>query len=391
MTDLSSVGDSGQWQALADRILGSSIELQSGENLLLSIDSIQLYPLAEALAAGAISRGAHSHMMIVPETLKESIRQVGSDAQASRSRVPEISAMSWADTFVDLRAMAPPTPGAKDESYWQRAALLKSAHGEVSTARWSNTRWCVVRVPTSPYAEFLHRPVDEFVREFFEGTLLEADPNWADLADRLRDVRTVRIQSADTDLSFSVAGRRWVLFDGKRNLPDGEIATAPLESSATGDILFSEPLVFGGCRVEGLRLRFDKGRATYVDSVSGGDFVQGLLASDEGAVRIGEFGLGLNPALKSWTEDLFFDEKIRGTVHIALGRSYPECGGVNDSLIHWDIVKDLRRTDRGPGGNLFFDGVPVIERGEYLLDRYGLDSVPRGPDPPNRRSSPRRQ
>ncbi len=369
VTDRNMLGDPALWQKLSDRILGSSVEVRNGDNLLLSIDSIQMYPLAEALAIGAISRGANYHLMVRPEHLNEVIRSVGNDAQASDSQVPAISAMTWADAFVDLRAMAPPVSGVQDQSYWRRAAQLKAAHGEVATARWSNTRWCVVRVPTVKYADFLGIAVDELLEEFFQGTLLDPDPIWAGLSDAFKDVRTVRIVSDDTDLSFSVVGRRWVLFDGKRNLPDGEIATAPLEASVNGEIFFQRPFVFGGCFIEGLRLGFEDGRAKCISAESGGDFVQRLLATDDGSTRVGEFGLGLNPALKSWTQDLFFDEKILGTAHIALGRSYPECGGENESLIHWDIVKDLRGTDPSQGGVVYLDGVPVLEEGELLFDR----------------------
>ncbi|MCJ7700185.1 MAG: aminopeptidase [Anaerolineales bacterium] len=359
--------DSLPWERLADRILDYSLALQLGENFLVSMTSIESYPLAAALVAGAVRRGAHPQIIMRPSEIDDLIRQVGTDEQAARSLSMELFGMNWADVYVDLRSLIPPVIRATASDYDRRAALLQSARGDVSTARWSQTRWCIVRVPTSDYAAYLGRPVDALFDDFFRGSVDDDGwRQWSDLAARLEDSRAVRIMTDDTDLTFSVAGRKWVLFDGKNNLPDGEIATAPLEHTATGYIEFPDALVFSGRRIKGLRMEFEYGRVTKVDAGPNSGFVKAILASDDGATRIGEFGIGLNSHIKDWTEDLFYDEKIVGTIHIALGRAYKECGGTNLSAIHWDLVKDLRPSESRKKGVVTIDDTVIID-GTNLL------------------------
>ena len=171
----------------------------------------------------------------------------------------------------------------------------------------------------------------------------------------------MRIHSPDTDLTLRTAGRSWVVFGGEANFPDGEIATAPLEDGVSGSITFPGAFVFAGETFEDLRLTFAEGRITRVEAARGAGLAKALLATDDGAARVGELGIGLNPRMATMTGDLFFDEKILGTVHIAMGRAYPQCGGTNHSALHWDIVKDLR----GPAaGSLVVDDTAYIDQGQ---------------------------
>ena len=360
--------DAGAWDRLADRILDYSVELREGENLTVTLNSPEVYPLSRALADGAIRRGAHHHALLHTDELDEAIRRFGTDGQARQRLSLELAAMSWADAHVALRGMVPPSDGVDDDDVRRRAALLRAAHGEVSAARWAETRWCVVRVPTPAYAKYLGRSPDSLLGDFLKGSVDDDGWSaWAGVPQALDGSREVRILADDTDLSFSVAGRTWVLFDGKKNLPDGEIATAPVESTVRGHISFADPIVFAGQRIGSLALEFSDGRVTGVDAGPSTPFVETILATDDGASRVGEFGIGLNRHITGWTQDLFFDEKIAGTTHIALGRAYPECGGTNQSAIHWDIVKDLRPTASRKPGAVHIDGVPVVEGAELLV------------------------
>lgn len=353
------------WRRLADRILDDSVALRAGENLQVTLTSAETYPLARALAEGAVRRGANCQAILHPEDLDEAIRRFGTDAQASAPLSLELEAMSWADAHVALRALVPPTDDAGNEAVGRRAALLRRAHGEVSAARWAETRWCIVRVPTTAYADYLGRPPSALLDEFVQGSISDDGwSRWAGLPGGLDGSREVRIVAEDTDLTLSVAGRTWKLFDGKHNVPDGEIATAPLETTTRGHITITDPLVFGGRRIDQLRLEFTDGRVTRVDAGASTTFVETILRTDEGASRVGEFGIGLNRYIKSWTQDLFFDEKIVGTAHIALGRAYPECGGINESAIHWDIVKDLRPGPSRSAGAVYVDGEAIVDAAE---------------------------
>ena len=155
------------------------------------------------------------------------------------------------------------------------------------------------------------------------------------------------------------------------NLPDGEVATAPVETTVEGHITFTDPLVFGGQRIDRLRLDFRGGRVTSVEAGPATGFVETIVATDDGASRVGEYGIGVNRHIESWTQDLFFDEKIVGTTHIALGRAYPECGGMNQSAIHWDIVKDLRPGPSRAGGAVYVDGEVVLDGAELRVPDGG--------------------
>jgi aminopeptidase len=172
----------------------------------------------------------------------------------------------------------------------------------------------------------------------------------------------VHIQGPGTDLRLGVAGRRFVAADGQRNMPDGEFFTGPVEDSAQGEITFHLPTTFGGREVAGVRLRFRDGVVVEASAERGEDLLHQMLDSDAGARRLGELGIGTNFQISRGTRSILFDEKIGGTVHLALGRSYPETGGVNESALHWDLICDLRQ-----GGTLTVDGVELQRDGTFRV------------------------
>ena len=202
---------------------------------------------------------------------------------------------------------------------------------------------------------------------FFNACLLDWEHvcrTWQGWADQLNQASTVRIVGKETDLSFSVQGRKWVVGDGKLNMPDGEIMTSPTTESIDGLIYFEFPGVLGGRLMHDIRLRWASGKLVEATASSNQDFLQAIVRSDAGASLIGEFAFGVNPHVTHFCKDILLDEKIGGTVHIALGRAYPECGGTNQSAIHWDIIKDTRKE-----GVVYIDGKVVLEKGKYLFGR----------------------
>jgi aminopeptidase len=179
--------------------------------------------------------------------------------------------------------------------------------------------------------------------------------------ERLARAKEVRIESEDTDLSLSVKGRDWVNSDGRRNMPSGEVFTGPHESSATGRIRFDVPSSPAGVHVEGVVLELRDGEVVSARADQGDEYLQRALATDEGARRLGELGIGTNFGIDRPVGTILFDEKIGGTVHLALGRSYPETGGKNESALHWDLICDLRG-----GGRITADGEVVQEDGRFV-------------------------
>jgi aminopeptidase len=198
--------------------------------------------------------------------------------------------------------------------------------------------------------------------EFVAGALFldRADPvaAWralsarqAQLVQRLSAAREIRIEAEGTDLRLDVAGRTWINSDGKRNMPSGEVFTGPHERSANGTIRFTIPSSPRGVEVSGIELTFRDGEVVAARAQRGEAYLRAAIATDEGARYLGELGIGTNPGIDRSTGSILFDEKMAGTVHLALGRSYPETGGQNSSALHWDMICDLR-----DGGRLTADG-----------------------------------
>jgi aminopeptidase len=175
--------------------------------------------------------------------------------------------------------------------------------------------------------------------------------------------KKIRVVAKGTDLTMSVAGRKWINCDGKANMPDGEIFTGPIEDSVEGVVSFSFPGFYYGREAEGIKLTFKKGRVTKATATRNEEFLKAMLDTDEGARRIGEFAIGTNPAIQRFTRNTLFDEKIGGTIHMALGASPRESGGVNESGVHWDIVNDMR-----DGGKIYADGKLIYKGGKFRID-----------------------
>jgi aminopeptidase len=181
---------------------------------------------------------------------------------------------------------------------------------------------------------------------------------FADLFDAADEVRIV---GDETDLRLSIAGRSMRVDAGGANIPGGEFFGCPVEDSAEGVITFSEfPAIYAGREIPGIRLRFESGRVVEASADANEEFLLETLDQDDGARRLGELGIGCNPGITRYMKNVLFDEKIDGTVHLALGNSVSEAGGSNESMIHWDIVKDLR-----PGGRIELDGVVVQQDGTW--------------------------
>lgn len=176
--------------------------------------------------------------------------------------------------------------------------------------------------------------------------------------ERLAGAAEIRIESDGTDLRLNVQGRTWINSDGRRNMPSGEVFTGPLEDSADGTIRFGVPTASRGAEVAGVELTFAAGEVVAASAERGEDRLHAALATDPGARRLGELGIGTNAGIDRPTGSTLLDEKIAGTIHLALGSSYPETGATNASTLHWDLVCDLRQ-----GGRLSVDGEALIEDG----------------------------
>jgi aminopeptidase len=177
----------------------------------------------------------------------------------------------------------------------------------------------------------------------------------------LNQIDEMHVLGEDTDLTFSVKGRKWINCSGKENMPDGEVFTSPIEDSANGVVRFTLPGIFSGREVEDIKLTFKDGKVVEASASKGNEFLQSILRI-EGADRIGEAAIGTNYGITRFTKNMLFDEKIGGTIHIALGTSFPESGGLNESAIHWDILKDMKKD-----GEIYADGKLFYKNGKFVI------------------------
>jgi len=348
-----------EWSRIA-ALVADGVGVTRGDKVSVFVTDSSAMDAVAGFVDECWRRGAVPQVVSTDERFDESALRWADSSVLEQAPPLEVAAMEWSDVHVSFRAMTSPVVDADPA----RIAAHRHGRGIVSTLRWQNTRWALVRVPTPTWAAETGLDYGRLLAEWaasFDADWSEAAERMGALCDRLARTRTVVIEDEWGRLELPVAGRRWVAFSGEANWPDGEIATAPVEHGVSGTIRFPGVFYFAGVRVRDLELTFENGQVVRETASEGLELVTRLLDTDAGARRVGELGIGTNAALATPTGDLLIDEKILGTVHIALGRAYPQCGGVNESALHWDIVKDLRPT--AGSGSLAVDGEWLIRDG----------------------------
>lgn len=351
------------WEHLADVLVNYSTGIQPNEKVLITMMEVDTFPLARAVYAASVKAGALPHIEFQSTYLERDLMLYGNPEQLDW--VPEMQAygMEWADVYIGLRGARNPHEFTGISA--SKITAHKRAMGKVSGMRNDQTRWVLVRVPNESFAQQAEMSLDDMMAFFFSATVRDwqaESRRYQEIKDIFQAAKHVRIVGRDTDLTFSTQGRIYEVADGHLNMPDGEIFTAPVDDSAEGYIYFEFPGVYVGRQVKGIQLEFSKGQVVRATAESNQELLDELLNMDEGAKRLGEFGVGTNFGIDRFCYDILYDEKIGGTIHLALGRAYAECGGVNQSALHWDIIKDLRRE-----GAVYLDGAKVIDKGMFLI------------------------
>jgi len=353
-----------RWSQLGEILVNYSTRTGAGDRLLITMMELETFPLTLSVYEHAVRAGAFPQVQFASSYLERALLTHGTEELIARVPDLERSGMEWADVYIGLR-------GARNQHELagiptERLAAHKRALGAISAWRNERTRWVLVRVPNESFAQAAGMSLEATMDFFFDAALRDwgrESHRYRRIHDLFQAASQVRIVGRETDLTFSTAGRTYVVGDGRINVPDGEVFTAPVDDSAEGVISFEYPGVYAGQSIEGIRVEFRAGEVVAATATSGEAFLQQILALDDGARRIGEFGVGVNDGIDRFVGDIFFDEKIGGTIHIALGRAYAECGGTNQSALHWDLVKDLRIE-----GTIELDGRPVLENGRVLID-----------------------
>ena len=359
---------------LATLLVDYSLGLREGEVLRIN-SSDAAAPLIVELQKVAIERGAHAYANVALDGLSEILVAEGSKAQRefvadlALREVDRLDAEVTIWSEVNTKSFSRADPEARGQVYAAERSLV--------TRRWERIgrgemRWVGTLMPTNAHAQDAEMSLREYEDFVFRACHVAGDEDpvahWRAAADELTaraaelaDTREIRIVGPDTDLRLGVSGRSWQPSYGTHNMPDGEVFTSPVETDTEGEIRFTLPAVFYGREVEDIRLRFEGGRVVDSEARTGADYLRALLDTDDGARALGEFAFGLNYEIDRWTRNILFDEKIGGTVHLALGSGFDDCGSKNESALHWDIICDLREE-----GEIYADGELVWRAGQFL-------------------------
>jgi aminopeptidase len=360
-------------EKLADVVVGYSTEVGAGD--VVRIDGTPpAAPLLRELYRASLRAGAHPAATLIVDEATEALFRDGTEEQVDWIPLDTRWTLEQADVWIVLDGPenTKHLSGA-DAARMARHVRAREPYQDRYMERMARNefRWTLCAYPTQASAQAAGMSLEQFERLVYGAAFLETeDPvaawrSFGEGLDRiggfLEGVRELRVIGEDTDLTLGVAGRTWLRAGGKRNIPDGEVFTGPVETSVEGTIRFSFPAAFRGREAEGVRLRFERGEVVEATATRGEAFLREMIGVDDGARRVGEFAFGLNDAVTEYTGSLLLDEKIGGTVHLALGRSVPGTGGENGSALHWDMVCDLRQ-----GGEVYADGELVYRDGAFV-------------------------
>ncbi len=363
---------------LAEVLVGYATGVQKG-NLVLIAGPLVSVPLVTAIYRQVLAAGGHPVLSIQAEDCKEILMTEGSDAQLSFEDPIAQYQIENIDVLIALR-------GQENTKALTRVAPERQAKVSQARKKYTETylrrasdgklRWVGTQFPchsSAQDAEMSLTSYEDFV--FRAGLLHTSDPAQAwrrisesqqRLVEFLNQKKEIRFVSPQgTDLTLGVESRLWMNCDGHENFPDGEVFTGPIETATNGVVHYSFPAVHGGREVAEIVLTFRDGRVVEATASKGEQFLHAMLDQDDGARVLGEIAIGTNYSIQQYTKNTLFDEKIGGTFHAAVGASYPESGGQNQSGLHWDMVCDLRE-----GGQVFVDGELISENGRFLNSEF---------------------
>ncbi len=358
---------------LARVLVDYSVEAGEGEQILVA-GGAAAEPLIKEVYTRLLQTGAVPIPQVALQGLQELFFEHAKDIHYEKTPPITRSVYEAADAVISImaphntRALAGVDP-AKQRALGKRDKALQDLI-------LSKDRWALTLFPTQALAQESEMGLEAYEDFAFEAMGLDEDDPvrfWREraeeqgrLIERLEVAREVRIVGPETDLTLSVAGRKFLNGDGKHNMPCGEVFTGPVEDSANGSIYFGIPVAVAGREVSGVRLRFEGGRVVEASAEKGEGYLHAMLDADEGARYLGEIGIGTNYGIRRATKNILFDEKLGGTVHLAVGRSYEKTGGKNDSSVHWDLICDLRE-----GGELYADGEVLQKDGKFSGYEFG--------------------
>ena len=361
-------------EALAQILVRYSTKVVEGDVCVVQ-GTTTAEPLVQAVYEEVLRAGGHPIVQMAPEEASAAFYRLATDEQLDwiapttewTTENADVRIVAMADANSRALSQADPKKQAraqKARKHLMETSMRRSASGE--------HRWALTLFPTHAYASEAGMSLTEY-EDFYYRACLATDDDpvtaWERQSDEVKRLAAwmegreeIHIKAPGTDVRLGVSGRHWIACAGHHNMPDGEFFTGPVEDSVEGEVSFSFPATYSGREVAGVRFKFEGGRVVDASAERGEEFLVQMLDTDDGARRLGELGIGTNYGISTGTKEILLDEKIGGTVHMAIGMSYPESGGTNSSAVHWDMVCDLRR-----GGSIVVDGTELQREGKFVV------------------------
>jgi aminopeptidase len=360
-------------EKLADVLVNYSTAIQPADKVLLQGGTIA-EPLLKAVLAKVLQAGGHPLTVVSLPGENELTYRYASDEQLKHIPAPMKLAVETYDaqiaimSAINTKALTNVSPEKMVLSNQARKELVKTVMKRSASGEF---RWVGTLYPTPAYAQDAEMSLEEY-EDFVYGACLPDldDPvgywkgfsAWQQkIVDWLKGKETVRVVGPEVNLRLGIAGRTFENCDGKKNMPDGEVFTGPVEDSVEGHVRFSYPTTYQGRQLTGVHLWFEKGKVIKASAEKNEDFLLQMLDTDKGSRYVGEFAIGTNKGITRCTGNTLFDEKINGSFHMALGAGMPETGSKNESSIHWDMVCDLR-----DGGEIWIDDELFYQNGQFV-------------------------
>ena len=352
-----------RFDKLAKLLVEYSIRLKRNETVLIEAFDIP-DEMTAALIQAARNAGGVPFAQVYHARVNRALALEASDRQLNIMASSELARMKKMNAYIAMRGSHNITELADVPA--EKMQLIGKKMRPVQDQRVKRTKWVVLRWPTPSMAQLAGMSTEAFEDFFFDVCTLDyrkLQPGMKALKGLMEQTDRVQIKGPDTDLNFSIKGIPAVICGGDRNIPDGEVFTAPVKDSVEGQLTFKAPSIYQGTAFDGIQLSFKRGK---IVEASGNETkkLNKILDSDTGARYIGEFSLGFNPRVFQPMRDILFDEKIAGSFHFTPGQAYEEADNGNRSQVHWDMVS-IQRPDYG-GGEIYFDGKLIRKNGEFL-------------------------
>lgn len=353
-------------QKLAENLVGYSVNLQPGENVLIEMIGSER-DLLNAIIEEVGKRGGYPFVQLTDRTVQRAMLNHATKEQLSLWAELDLERMKKMDCYIGIRAGENVNDLADVPEQNMKLYNSLYQHPVHSEERVKRTKWVVLRYPNASMAQLANTSTEAFEDFYFDVCNLDyskMDRAQDPLAELMKKTDKVRIVGPGTDLSFSIKGIGAEKCSGQKNIPDGEVYTAPVRDSVNGTIQYNTPTLYNGITFENIKFRFENGK---IVEATGGDTARlnEILDSDEGARYIGEFAIGFNPYILHPMKDILFDEKIAGSLHFTPGQAYDVTDNGNRSSIHWDLVL-IQRPEYG-GGEIYFDDVLIRKDGLFVL------------------------